>query len=422
MEATTLGIGVAVGAAMVGPGAVLWARSRFETERLRAVTEAARAEEAVASRDLTIQALRREMDESRAAMDKAFGEASEKALNEATGRFLELARGQFEGEQVRAKERSQGEQVALKELLEPMHKELEALEKLTHETGKQSAERMGELRAQVESVSRTGEALVNALKKPQVRGSWGEGQLIAILESSGWTRGQNFEVQDSTEADGKTLRTDVVVTLPRGRQIVIDCKVPLDSYLAATEATTEEERVRKLGDHARAVRGHVRSLSSKDYSSRYPGSPPYVILFLPYEAAYQIACEQDKTLLDDAHRSRIILANPMTLMNLIHLATYVLNEERLQQNAEEVRAHAKELCDRLGKAVEIVARHGRHLRIAAESYNDLVGSVSGRLLPSAHRMRELGAGSANPVVVPQPLDVAVRHLVVTEEPTVALPG
>ncbi len=422
MEATTLGIGVAVGAAIAGPVAVLLARARFEAERLKAATEAARAEAAVVSRDLTIQALRTEIDESRTAMNKAFGEASEKALNEATGRFLELARGQFEGEQTRAKERAQGEQGALKELLTPLHRELEALEKLTHETGKQSAERMGELRGQIESISRSSESLVNALKKPQVRGSWGEGQLIAILESSGWTRGQNFEVQDSTEADGKTLRTDVVVTLPRGRQIIIDCKAPLDSYLAATEAATEEERTRKCIDHARAVRGHVRALSSKDYTSRYPGSPPYVILFLPYEAAYQIACEQDKTLLDDAHRARIILANPMTLMNLIHLATYVLNEERLQQNAEEVRAHAKELCDRLGKAVEIVARHGRHLRIAADSYNDLVGSVSGRLLPSANRMRELGAGSANSVVVPQSLDVAIRHLVVPEEPSVALPN
>ncbi|RYG16215.1 DNA recombination protein RmuC, partial [bacterium] len=364
-----------------------------------------------------------QMDEARAAMDKAFGEASEKALNEATGRFLELAKGQFEGEQTRAKERAQTEQTAIKDLLEPMHKELEALEKLTHETGKQNAERMGELRGQIESITKTSESLANALKKPQVRGSWGEGQLIAILESSGWTRGQNFEVQDSTEADGKTLRTDVVITLPRGRKIVIDSKAPLDAYLAANEATSEEERARRCIDHARAVRGHVKSLAGKDYTARYPGSPPYVILFLPYESAYQIACEHDKNLLNDAHKSRIILANPMTLMNLIHLATYVLNEERMQQNAEQVRAHAKELCDRLGKAVEIIGKHGRHLRIAADSYNDLVGSVSGRLLPSANRMREMGAGTEKPLTAPETVDVAIRHMVVPDDPApMSLPG
>lgn len=419
MEATTLGLGAAVGVAIAGPVAILLARSRFEAERLKAATEAARAEEAVRSRDLTIEALRQEIDASRAAMQEAFGEASEIALNVATSRFLELAKGQFEGEQLRARERSKGEQDAIRNLLEPMHKELEALERLTHETGKQSAERIGELRGQVETVSRASESLANALKRPQTRGSWGEGQLIAILESSGWTRGQNFEVQDTTEEDGKTLRTDVVVTLPRGRKIVIDSKAPLDSYLAATEATTDEERVRRCQDHARAVRGHVRALSGKDYSARYPGSPPYVILFLPYEAAYQIACEYDKTLLDDAHRARIILANPMTLMNLIHLATYVLNEERLQQNAEEVRTQAKELCDRVGKTVEIASRHGRHLRIAAESYNDLVGSISGRLIPSANRIRDLGAGTPAAISGPESLDIAIRHLVVPEE---SLPG
>lgn len=245
--------------------------------------------------------------------------------------------------------------------------------------------------------------------------------MLSILESSGWVLGQNFETQDVTDAEGKVLRTDVVIRLPRGRQIIIDSKAPLDQYLAATEAETEEERKRRCQEHARAVRGHVKELQKKEYWSRYDGSPPYVILFLPYESAYQIACEYDRSLLDDAHRSRIILANPMTLMNLVHLATYVLNEERLQQNAEEVRRHAKELCERLGKVVDGIGRHGRHLRIAAESYNDLVGSVGGRLLPSANRMRELGAGAETPLSTPDTVDTAIRHLIAPETAG-SLPG
>ena len=399
MEALFLCLGAVVGAA------VAWSLAMRKAHA--AETRAVRAEEGVRARDASLDALRREMDERTASMDRAFAQASEKALNEATARFLAMAKGQFDG-------RAAEEQAAIRALLDPMHKELDALERLTHEAGRDNASRLGELKGQIESVSRASESLANALKKPAVRGSWGEGQLVAILEGSGLVAGKSFVVQDQTDREGKLLRTDVVIALPRGRRIVIDSKAPLDGYLAAVEATTDEERLRRCQDHARAVRGHVRDLQKKEYWSRYEGSPEYVILFLPYEAAYQIACEHDKALMDDAQRSRIILANPMTLMNLVHLATYVLNEERLQENAEQVRAHAKALCDRLGRAVDLIGRHGRHLRLAAESYNELVGSVGSRLLPSANRMRDLGAGGERPIEPPETMDTMIRPLVVPE--------
>ncbi len=393
MEALFLVLGAIVGAA------VAWGLSTRRLAKAEATVEAT-----VEARDLALESLRREMDERGAAMDRQFRDASERALNEATARFLTLAKGQFDG-------RAAEEQSAIRAMLEPMHQELDALEKLTHEAGRENAARLGELKGQIEGVSRASEALANALKKPQVRGSWGEGQLVAILESSGLVAGKSFVVQDQTDREGKVLRTDVVILLPRGRRIVIDSKAPLDAYLAAVEADTEAEKARLCGEHARAVRGHVRELSRKEYWSRYEGSPEYTILFLPYEAAYQIACEGDRALLDDAQKQRIILVNPMTLMNLVHLATYVLNEERLAQNAEEVRLHARALCDRLGRVVDLVGRHGRHLRLAAESYNDLVGSVGSRLIPSANRIRDLGAGTESALETPETVDTAIRPLV-----------
>ena len=311
----------------------------------------------------------------------------------------------------RRKQKRKLTQKELEKLLQPVKEELGELEKMNREIEKERAESFGSLKETIQSLNRSNESLANALKKPSVRGSWGEGQLLSILESSGWVQGQNFDVQDVTDDDGKTLRTDVVVHLPRGRKIIIDSKTPLDQYMAAMEAENDEERVRRCTEHARAVRGHVKALEKKEYWSRYAESPPYVILFMPYEAAYQIACEYDRALLDEAHRSRIILANPMTLMNLVHLATYVLNEERLQQNAEEVRQHGKQLCERLGKVIELMGTHGRHIRIAADSYNQMIASVGGRLLPSVTRMRELGAGPEKPLSVPDSVDTAIRHLV-----------
>ena len=345
-----------------------------------------------------------------------FGDASRKALQSATESFFDIAKKRFDERDEAAKVASEAHRKGLEQLLEPVKEELGELEKLNREIEKERAEAFGSLRETIQNLNKSNESLANALKRPSVRGSWGEGQLLSILESSGWVQGKNFDVQDVTEDDGKTQRTDVVIHLPRGRKIIIDSKVPLDHYMAAMEMETEEDRLRKCQDHAKAVRGHVKALEKKEYWLRYAESPPYVILFLPYEAAYQIACEHDRALLDDAHRARIILSNPMTLMNLVHLATFVLNEERLQENAEEVRTHAKQLCERLGKVLELMADHGRHVRIAAESYNKMVASVGSRLIPSATRMRELGAGAEKALAVPDTVDSAIRHLIVPERP------
>lgn len=367
--------------------------------------------------DEQIEQMKAYISEADKALKTAFDDASNKALKDATNHFLELTKQRFDEDQQHASKRAETEKQEIERLLEPLKKELTDLEQLSQDIEKRRAEAEGHLKATIENLGAKSDALTNALKKPSVRGSWGEGQLLSILESSGWQQGVNFDVQDVTEEDGKALRTDVVIHLPRGRKIIIDSKAPLDQYMAAMESTDEAEREQHCKEHSKAVRGHVKALEKKEYWTRYPESPHYVILFLPYEAAYQIACEYDRSLLDDAHKSRIILANPMTLMNLIHLATFVLNEERMQQNAEEVRNVGRQLCDRLGKVLEKISSHGRHIRIAAESYNDIVASASGRLLPAANRMRELGAGSSAAIAAPETVDTAIRPLVVPEAPT-----
>ncbi len=380
-------------------------------------------EKEIKAKDTLLEELQQYLKKADETLREAFGDASLKTLQRVSESFFELAKARFDERDETAKTKADAHTKELEKLLLPVKEELGELEKMNREIEKERAESFGSLKETIQSLNKSNESLANALKKPAVRGSWGEGQLLSILESSGWVQGQNFDVQDVTDEDGKTLRTDVVVHLPRGLKIILDSKTPLDQYMAAMEAENEEERMRRCTEHARAVRGHVKALEKKEYWSRYAESPPYVILFMPYEAAYQIACEYDRALLDEAHRSRIILANPMTLMNLVHLATFVLNEERLQQNAEEVRQHAKQLCERLGKVIELMGTHGTHIRIAADSYNRMIASVGGRLLPSVTRMRDLGAGPEKPLSVPDSVDTAIRHLVAPElEASVDLTG
>ncbi len=373
-------------------------------------------EKELAVQRLMIDDLKSYIDKADETLKVSFGDASTKALQDATKKFFELAQSRFKEDQDQAAKRAETEKKEIEHLLEPVQKELGELEKLTHEMNKERAESFGVLKNTIENLSKTSDSLVNALKKPSVRGSWGEGQLISILESSGWEQGKNFDVQDSTDDDGKTLRTDVVIHLPRGRKIIIDSKAPLDSYMRAMETNEEAEKTRCCQEHAKAVRGHVKALEKKEYWSRYAEAPHYTILFLPYESAYQIAFENDRSLMDDAHRAKIIIANPMTLMNLIHLATYVLNEERMQQNTEEVRNHGRQLCERLGIVLNKMNAHGKHLRSAADSYNEMVGSTRSRLLPSANRMKELGVGTPEPMVIPELVDTAITYLSLPDAP------
>ena len=419
MDVLSLSIGVGLGAGMAA--LALWGRGGAATVRLEAAN--ARAEELLGERDAArarMETLHEELARADARVAgqetllKAFDDASAKALNEALGRFQDQAQGRFREEQELARRRAEAEKGEIGRLLEPMHKELEDLERLTRDVERARVEAEGALNAKLQTLQGASESLAGALKKPQVRGSWGEEQLKRILESGGLVEGTHYKMQDHTEEDGQALRTDVVILLPKGREIVVDSKAPLDNYWAAMNATTDEERKIRAEAHACNVRGHFRTLKGKEYWKRYAGSPDYVILFLPQEGAYQLACEHDRALLTDCHAAKVILANPMTLMNLVHLASYALQEDRMKGDMEKVRDAATTLCGRLGHVLGLVAKHRRHLVATVDSYNEIVGSVDRRLLPSTREMQRLGVGDAKLSDVPTRIETTFKILPVPE--------
>lgn len=349
------------------------------------------------------------------ALRKAFQDASAAALNEAIKGFTEQAQTRFRDEQARAAERSELEKREIARMLEPMQKELSELEELNKRMEESRAKAEGALDEKLQRIQQTSESLASALKKPGVRGLWGEGQLKKILDSAGMTEGVHYRVQDHTEEDGDALRTDFIIMLPKGREVVIDSKAPLTHYWDAMNATTEDERARSAEAHARSVRGHFRALKSKDYWRRYPGSPDCVFLFIPYEGAYQLACEHDKELLTDCHAAKVVLANPMTLMSLVHVAAYALQEDRLKGDMEKVRDAGMSLCQRLGHVLGLLAKHRRHLVSAVDSYNEIVGSVDRRLAPAAREMQRLGISDAKLANDPAVIQASVRILPVPVE-------
>jgi DNA recombination protein RmuC len=250
--------------------------------------------------------------------------------------------------------------------------------------------------------------LVGALKTPRIRGRWGEIQLKRVVEIAGMLDHCDFFEQQS--GDGP-LRPDMIVQLPYGRTIVIDAKVPLDSYLMAMEAKDDDIRKAKLIDHVRQIRKHMSQLSGKAYWDQFQSAPEFIFMFLPGESFYSAALQQDPSLIEDGVNQRVIIATPITLITLLRAVEFGWRQKSLDENAKQIGNLGRELYDRVCKMGDHFAHLGSKLRGAVDSYNQAVGSLETRVLVSARRFKELGAADVTKEIeTVEPIDVIPRSL------------
>jgi DNA recombination protein RmuC len=263
---------------------------------------------------------------------------------------------------------------------------------------------LGGLEANLATLSRETVALSNALRSPNARGRWGELTLRRVAELSGMVSFCDFVEQVSD--DGR--RPDMIVRLPGGRALAVDAKFPLAAYLDAEAAPGPAERTAALLRHSQQLARHVATLASREYWAQFKDAPEMVVLFLPGEHFLSAALEQDRELLDRALTKKVMLATPVTLVSVLKGVSYGWRQERLAKNAEELRRIAGEFHERVRVFAQAYSDSGRQLARAVESYNQSVASWDARLLPSLHRMKELGAGGAD---VPEParIDTVARQ-------------
>ena len=267
--------------------------------------------------------------------------------------------------------------------------------------------------------------LVSALKRPQVRGAWGEMQLKNVVRAANMTEHVDFHVQPTlgSPEDGR-LRPDMTVHLPSERDVVVDSKVPLEGYLAAIEATDDVSRDAEMDRHARQLRTHVDKLASKAYHAQLEESAEFVICFLPNEAVYCAALDRDPSLLEHGAAKGVLIATPTTLLALLYACAYGWQQASIEESAREIAAAARELHKRCGKFVDDFARTGRMLGSAMNAYNTAVGSLEARVLPQLRRMEDAGAGSERDIAGPAPLDTPARLVTAPEragDPPAGLP-
>ena len=344
-----------------------------------------------------------------------------KAAQEALKNNTELA-GQLMDERARTLEEQ------TKNLLQPVTEQMGQLKasvgdlKSTYENNKGSVDRLNEsLTQQINELNARTGALAGALKSPSARGAWGENQLRNIIDLSGMASYCDFSEQTTAVGDDGALRPDLTVRLPNGAALAVDSKVPLASYLRMQEIDDPGAREVEMKGHVRAMQAHVKALADKRYWALFDEAPDFVVMFVPGESFLADALRAEPGLMDEAMRQRVVIASPMSLMALLLTVARGWQTTLLAENAKKVEEHGRELRRRVGTTLAAMAKTGRGLESATKAYNEMVGSVESRVLPTLRKFNELGvSGEELPEVKPiesTTRDLASRELESESGPT-----
>lgn len=290
---------------------------------------------------------------------------------------------------------------AIDDLVSPVKEQLTKVNDKLVEYDKNRTEAFGRLDKELERVIKTStdlksetSQLVGALKRPQAQGDWGELHLKRVVELAGLTERCDFDTQHTIKTDeGKSQRPDMVVHLPGDKIVVVDAKSPSSNFTQAIEAETEIEKKDQLKKHAQSVRNHVKTLTQKAYFEQFINSPEFVIMFMPSDALYAAAVEQDPDIVADSIAGRVIIATPTTLIALLKSIAYGWQQETLAQNSQQIQNLGKELYARVATLTEHIVKMGNGLTNAVTYYNKAIGSLERRVLSSARKFDELGVAT-----------------------------
>src|SRR6266480_4825286 len=379
-------IGIAIGAVL----GFLFARSREASAATGLAAQASAADERARAADERAALIESQLAER-------FQSLSAQALDASTRRFLEMAEGRLDAANAKAAGELETRRAAVENLVGPLKETLARVESQLRDSDAERVRSHAALAEQVHIARQSSEqlrietqALVTALRRPEARGRWGEMQLRRVVELAGMSARCDFDEQVTVATPDGTVRPDLVVRLAGGKNIVVDSKVSLAAYLEAAETDEDGVRTARLDAHARHLRDHVDRLAAKAYWAALSPSPEFVILFIPGEAFLAPALERDPGLLEYALARKVHIATPTTRVTMLRTAQYAWQQAALSENARAVFDLGRQLYERISGLGGHVDRLGRALAKAVSTYNQAVGSLESRVLPSARKLSELG--------------------------------
>ena len=306
-----------------------------------------------------------------------------------------------------------------KSLLTPAETILKALdervEKLTTSYNTHQG-KVSRLTEEMMGMNTAANKMVQAMHSPVSRGKWGENSLRNIIETAGMLPYSDFTEQTTGEVEGRVLRPDVVINLPNQGSLAVDAKAPefAEAYekMIATESIEEQQLL--LADHIKSMRAHVKTLSMKEYWNQFDRSPEFVVMFVPLESMLSDALKADPSLVDDAMRSRVLIASPMNLLALLLAAHRGWQDFRVQEDAKKIGDLTKELYKRFSTLFDYVRKTGKGIQQSTTNYNNLIGALESRVLPTLRKLDDLNVVDGEIASI-EPLETSIRELSVPEE-------
>ena len=377
---------------------------RQECERLRAESE---QQQERFERDR--QEDRALIEQVRDRMPDTFKALASDTLKASNEQFLQLAGERFSRQQTQAASQLETHEKAITQLVKPLSESVKEYRAAITAVESGRKQDYGSLKKMVESMTtdqtklrKETSNLVSALRRPDVRGQWGEIQLRRVAELAGMIDRCDFDEQVTIKVESGIQRPDMLIHLPSNRTIVVDAKTPLDAYLSAISEEDEDQRRGHFERHVEQVAAKVNELSRKEYSSAFERAPDFVVLFIPSEPCLDAAARRRPTLIETAMEKGVVIATPSTLIALLKVVALGWREEQIAANAKKISELGQELHKRVCDAVAHVGKLGGSLEAAVKAYNRFLGSLETRVIVSARRFEELGAASGT--ALPEQID------------------
>ncbi len=411
MSDAAVWLAFAAGAVLGALAALLW-RARRE-QSLRVESELLRAR--LQSEETVSTEREQALTRAREQLQGVFGELARDSLQSNSEVFLQLARERLTRQQSDASQALKERETAIESLVQPIREALAKTELQIQAIERDRIDSFAGIKTQMEALaggqnllSRETRNLVTALRRPDVRGQWGEITLRRLVELSGMTLHVDFTEQQHRSTDSGAIRPDMVVHMPDQRDIVVDVKTPLEAYLSAVEAQNDEDRAAQLRRHAQIVGARVRELSSKQYWAQFERSPDFVVLFLPGDQFLTAALQENPALIDDSLRQNVMLATPTSLVALLKTVQFGWKQSILADNAAEIRRLGEDLYKRLAVFGEHLGKLGKSLSSSVDSFNRAVGSLEQQVLPAARRFEGLGLRVTREIEIIEPVESLAR--------------